>query len=36
VWKAGASPEVCKASERRLDSMATFLAEGVLRLPLPV
>jgi hypothetical protein len=35
VWKAGASPEVCKASERRLDSMATFIAEGVLRLPLP-
>jgi uncharacterized protein DUF5995 len=36
VWKAGASPEVCKASERRLDSMATFIGEGVLRLPLPV
>ncbi|TQM44300.1 DUF5995 family protein [Pseudonocardia cypriaca] len=35
VWKAGASPEVCKASERRLDAMATFLSEGVLRLPLP-
>jgi Family of unknown function (DUF5995) len=35
VWKAGATPEVCKASERRLDSLATFLAEGVLRLPLP-
>jgi Family of unknown function (DUF5995) len=35
VWKAGASPEVCTASERRLDAMATFLAEGVLRLPVP-
>jgi hypothetical protein len=36
VWEAGATPEVCKASERRLDSMATFFAEGVLRLPLPL
>jgi uncharacterized protein DUF5995 len=35
VWKAGASPEVCKASERRLDAMATFIGEGVLRSPLP-
>ncbi len=35
VWKAGASPEVCTASERRLDAMATFIGEGVLRLPLP-
>lgn len=36
VWKQGASPEQCKASERRLDSLATFLGEGVLRLPLPI
>ena len=35
VWEAGASPEVCHASERRLDSMATLIGEGVLRSPLP-
>jgi len=35
VWQAGATPEVCQASERKLDRTATFIAEGVLRLPLP-
>jgi hypothetical protein len=35
VWQAGATPEVCRASERKLDRTATFIAEGVLRLPLP-
>lgn len=35
VWKAGATPEACTASERRLDAMATFIGEGVLRSPLP-
>jgi hypothetical protein len=35
VWKAGATPEACTASERRLDAMGTFIGEGVLRLPLP-
>jgi hypothetical protein len=36
VWEQGASPEVCKASERRLDATATFIGKQVLRAPLPV
>jgi hypothetical protein len=35
VWERGASPEECKASERRLDSMATLIGQGVLHAPLP-
>jgi uncharacterized protein DUF5995 len=35
VWERGASPEECRASERRLDSMATLIGQGVLRTPLP-
>ncbi|MCC2336378.1 DUF5995 family protein [Cellulomonas wangsupingiae] len=35
VWRQGATPEVCAASERRLDAIATFIGQGVLRAPLP-
>lgn len=35
VWGQGAGPDVVRASERRLDSVATFIGEGVLRAPLP-
>jgi Family of unknown function (DUF5995) len=35
VWERGASPEECRASERRLDAIATFIGQGVLRSPLP-
>ncbi|GAA0899782.1 DUF5995 family protein [Pseudonocardia zijingensis] len=35
VWRQGATPEICRASERRLDSIATLIGQGVLRAPLP-
>lgn len=35
VWEQGATPEVCRLSERRLDSIATFIGQGLLRTPLP-
>ncbi len=36
VWEQGATPENCTASERRLDSIATFIGERLLSTPLPV
>jgi hypothetical protein len=36
VWKAGATSQVCAASEARLDAIATFIGERLLRTPLPV
>jgi hypothetical protein len=36
VWERGATPEVFAASERRLDAIATFIGERLLRTPLPV
>ena len=36
VWRHGASPEACAASEERLDAVATFIGERLLRAPLPV
>jgi hypothetical protein len=36
VWRLGATPEVCTASEERLDAMAAFVGERLLRTPLPV
>ncbi|OZM81175.1 hypothetical protein CFP66_17515 [Pseudonocardia sp. MH-G8] len=36
VWGLGATPEVCAASEERLDVMAAFVGERLLRNPLPV
>ena len=36
VWGQGATPEVCAASEERLDVMAAFVGERLLRTPLPV
>ncbi|HYH29169.1 MAG TPA: DUF5995 family protein [Pseudonocardia sp.] len=36
VWERGATPEVCAASEERLDTIAAFIGERLLRTPLPV
>jgi hypothetical protein len=36
VWRRGAGPQVCAASEERLDAIATFIGERLLRTPLPV
>ena len=36
VWERGATPEVFAASERKLDAIATFIGERLLRTPLPV
>jgi hypothetical protein len=36
VWGQGATPEVCAASEERLDTIAAFIGERLLRTPLPV
>jgi hypothetical protein len=36
VWERGATPEVCAESERRLDAVAAFIGERLLRTPLPV
>jgi Family of unknown function (DUF5995) len=36
VWARGATPEVFAASERRLDAIATFISERLLRTPLPI
>ncbi|MBO3095573.1 DUF5995 family protein [Cellulomonas dongxiuzhuiae] len=35
VWRQGATPQACADSERRLDAIATFIGQGVLRAPLP-
>ncbi|MBF0689406.1 MAG: hypothetical protein IR158_16780 [Cellulomonas sp.] len=35
VWAQGAGPQAVAESERRLDAIATFIGQGVLRAPLP-